>query len=131
MKLTKDIIQYITLFENVTGASVKDCLLQENSLIFIVEEGNVQKALRGSRKIEQLTKKHVSIIGYSEDIQKFLLNLLYPEKPDSINQEGKLVLIHVQDAKTKGRIFGRSRERLQWINTLVKKYFDIEEVRVN
>lgn len=130
MKLTIESIEQINLFENVTGAKVKDCIPKNGSLIFVVEEGSIQKAVRGLRKIESMLKKQVRIIGYSEDLNKFILNLIYPEKPDNIRLDGKIVYIESQDTKVKGRIFGRSRERLIWVNELVKKYFDIEEVRV-
>ena len=130
MKLTVESIAQINLFEQVTGANVKDCISREGILYFIIEEGSIQKAVRGLKKIENLLKKQVLIIGHSEDLNKFILNLIYPEKPDTIKQEGKIVVIEVADTKVKGRIFGRSRERLIWINELVKKYFDVEEVRV-
>ena len=130
MKLTIETIEQINLFEKVTGAHVKDCIVKDNNLVFIIEEGSVQKAVRGLPKIESMLKKQVRIIGHSEDLNKFILNLIYPEKPENIRLDGKIVYIESQDTKVKGRIFGRSRERLQWINELVKKYFDIEEVRV-
>ncbi len=130
MKLTIETISQINLFEKVTGAHVKDCVLRDGNLIFIIEEGSVQKAVRGLKKIESLLKKQVRIIGHSSDLNKFILNVIYPERPDNIKQDGKIVYIESSDAQIKGRIFGRSRERLAWINELVKKYFDIEEVKV-
>lgn len=130
MKLTLKTISHITLFENVTGAKVKDCIQKDNGLIFIIEEGSIQRAARGLRKVEHMLKKPVKIIGHSEDLKKFITNLIYPEEPDNIRQDEKIIYIETKDNQTKGRIFGRSRERLQWINELVKKYFDIDEVRV-
>ena len=38
MKLTIDSINNINLFENLTGARVKDCITEERKLIFLVEE---------------------------------------------------------------------------------------------
>ncbi|MFA4887333.1 MAG: NusA-like transcription termination signal-binding factor [Candidatus Nanoarchaeia archaeon] len=130
MKLTQATIGYINIFEKVTGANVKDCIEKDGNLLFIVEEGNIQKALKGLGKIESLLKKKILIIGHSEDITKFVLNLLYPEKPDFIKFEHKILTIEVQDSRMKGRIYGRSRERLDWIQEVVKNYFDIEEIRV-
>ncbi len=130
MKLTIESIQQINLFEQITGAQVKDRIQKDNFLIFIIEEGNIQKALRGLKKVEDTLKKEIHLIGYSPDVQKFILNLIYPEKPDAVRQEGKIIFIESKDSKVKGRIFGRSRERLLWINELVKKYFDIEEVKI-
>ena len=130
MKLTQATIGYINVFEKVSGANVKDCIEKDGNLLFIVEEGNIQKALKGLGKIEALLKKKILIIGHSDDIGKFVLNLLYPEKPDFIKFENKILTIEVQDSRMKGRIYGRSRERLDWIEDVVKNYFDIEEIRV-
>ena len=74
MKLTVESIAQINLFEQVTGANVKDCISREGILYFIIEEGSIQKAVRGLKKIESMLKKHVLIIGHSEDLNKFILN---------------------------------------------------------
>ena len=44
MKLTQDSIQYINLFERLTGANVKACFINAQ-LIFVVEQGHVSKAI--------------------------------------------------------------------------------------
>jgi N utilization substance protein A len=38
-------IRMITLFENITGAPVKDCLIEENTLYLVVDEGKVGIAI--------------------------------------------------------------------------------------
>ena len=49
MRLTfdTDTIRLITLFENITHAPVKDCLVDKdaNTIYFIVEEGNIVVAI--------------------------------------------------------------------------------------
>ncbi len=134
MKLTLDSINNINLFENVTGAKVKDCILDEGKLIFLIEEGNVKRALGENNsnihKISKILKKDIKIIAFSNDVCKFVSNLIYPNKPNSIVLDGKIVTIAVEDTVVKGRIFGRSRENLKKINSLVKNYFDIEEIKI-
>src|SRR3989344_4446595 len=133
MKLTLDSINNINLFENLTRAKVKDCF-QEDGVVFLVEEGNVKKALgKDSSNIDRISKilkKDIKIIAFSNDICKFVSNLIYPNKADEIKLEGKTVFIVASDVGVKGRIFGRSRENLKRINSLVRNYFDVEEVKV-
>ncbi len=133
MKLTLESINNINLFENLTGAKVKDCLIDEEGLLFLVEEGNVKRALGPNNahlhRISSILKKNIKIIAFSSDVCKFVANLIYPQKIDGIFLENKVVKIVVEDTATKGKIFGRSRENLKRINSLVKNYFtDIEEV---
>ena len=134
MKLTLESINNINLFENLTEAKVKDCISEGNTLIFLVEEGNVKMALGKDNsnifRLSKILKKDIKIISFSNDVCKFIGNLIYPNKPDEIKLEGKIVTIAVQDVTIKGRIFGRSRENLKRINSIVKNYFDVQEVRV-
>ena len=44
-KITLETIQLINLFEKITRAKVKDCFTKEMQLIFIVQPGNLMKAL--------------------------------------------------------------------------------------
>ena len=133
MKLTLDSINRINLFESITKAKVKDCISDNDSLIFLVEEGNIKQALGKDNsnifKLKRMLKKNVKIIGFSNDVCKFVGNLIYPNKAE-IKLDGKVVVIFSEDSVVKGRIFGRSKENLKKINSLVKNYFDIEEVKV-
>ena len=130
MKLTLDSINNINLFENLTGARVKDCITEERKLIFLVEEGNIKQALGKENsnifRLEKLLKKKIEIIGYSDDVLKFVRNLIYPNRADEIKIDNNNVIIVINDPVMKGRAFGRGRENLKKINDLVKKYFKME-----
>ena len=66
-------MRYIALFESISGASVKDCIVDEveQRAIFIVNQGQVGVAIgKGGRNIhtlERMTGKKHEIIEYSED----------------------------------------------------------------
>ncbi len=134
MKLTQDTINNINLFESLTSAKVKDCWQEEGRLIFLVEEGYVKIALGKNNsniyRIGKILKKDIKIIAFSNDVCKFVANLIYPNKADEIKLEENNVMIAVADNVIKGRIFGRSRENLKKINSTVKNYFKINEVKV-
>ena len=134
MKLTLESINNINLFENLTGAKVKDCFSEEGVLIFLVEEGNIKRALgknnENINRVSKILKKEVRIVGFSNDVCKFVSNLIYPNKADNVGLDGKVVIITAEDVGVNGRIFGISRENLKKINAIVRNYFDIEEVKV-
>ena len=133
MRLNLQSIQQINLFENVTGAKVKDCINDEE-LIFIIEEGNIKKALgkdnANIKKLESLLKKNIKLIAYSRDVIKFVINLIYPIKPDNIDLKDDVIYITINDAKLKGRVYGRGRERLKKLELIIKKYFNIKEIKI-
>ena len=130
MKYTLDIIKYITLFENLTGAKVKDCIQETDHLLFIVEEQTFQKALHGKKRIEGLMKKDIKLIKYSDDLQVFIQQLIYPVQAD-VTLEQNTITITPQNSTDRGKIYGRGRERLDKILNLVKRYFtNIETITV-
>ena len=133
MKLTQDSINNINVFESLTGAKVRDCIKEDDKIIFLVEEGNIKRALgKDNSNIYRLSKmfhKEIIIVAFSDDVCKFVSNLIYPNKAE-ITLEDKIVFIKTDDVAVKGRIFGRSRENLKKITSIVKNYFDIEDIRI-
>ena len=123
MKISQEALSYITLFENISHAKIKDCIEEGDKLIFIDEEGNVKKALgpdnKSLRKIERMTKKQVQIYGFSTEPAKFIKNLLYPIRVDDIQITDKLVkiqaLILVERDNHKRMIIGERGSKLKTI----------------
>src|SRR3989344_6933137 len=134
MKFTQDSINLINLFENITRARVKDCIIEDKKLIFIVNEEDVSKAIgkegNNVKRIRNLAKKDVQIIAYNDNPAKFVSNLIYPNKAEDIKLNNKIINISVGDSSTRGKIFGRNRENLKRIINIAKRYFDIEDIKV-
>ena len=135
MKLTIETINNINVFENITGAKVKDCVSEGSKLIFIVEEASLGKAIgkQGSNinKASHIMKKEIQVVAYSDDVTKFVYNLIYPNKIDDIKFDNGIINITTKDNITKGKIFGRGRENLKRIEEIVKRYFkDVKEIRI-
>ncbi len=130
MKLTLETIQYINLFEKITSSKLKDCFLEGSTLVFLVEEGGVKKAVIKLEKLKRLIKKEIKILGFSTDPVKFINNLLYPVRVKSVKVEGDKAVISCFDTKSKGKVFGRDKENLARISRLLKKYHKIDTVTV-
>ena len=135
MKLDLESINYINVFEKITGAKIKDCIVENGRLMFIVDNGNISRAIgkNGSNvnKVKSMIKKEIVIVCFDDDATKFTNNLLYPLKVEDIKLEGNIINISVPDNYTKGKIFGRNKENLKRILTIVKRYFNVVEIRVN
>ena len=129
-----ELIKIINLFENVTHARVKDAFYLKEILTFVVFEGDMFKALGKNlvnlHKIEDMLQKKIKIVEYNSDMIKFITNLLYPYKVREIVKDAKIVTIKDDDTKTKGLIIGAKAQNLRAYESVVKKYFDIEEIKV-
>jgi len=122
------IIGYIKVFERVSRANVKDCFEEDGTLIFVVQPGQASKAIgKGGdniKRVAKLTNKKIRVIEFNNNIKRFVLNLLYPTKPE-LEVHDKEIIIKTNNNKEKGLIFGREKTRLKKIQTLVNKYFKI------
>lgn len=129
-----DMIQIINLFEQVTHARVKEAFYMKETLTFLVFEGDKFKALgkdlSNLHKMEQLLKKKVKVVEFNADMVKFITNLIYPYRVESIVVNDKIVTITDPDPKTKGLLIGAKAQNLRLYESIVKKYFEIEEIKV-
>ena len=136
IRYSADIIQYISIFESLTNSKVKDCIINEpnDPILFIVQENDMGKAIgkNGSniKRAESIFKKSIRLVEFSADVKQFVRNLIYPVQAKEVSEDSGIVSIHCHDPKSKGRIIGRDRHKINSINDTVKRHFDINEVKV-
>lgn len=136
MKKVLDIktMQFMTMFEGMTGVNVKDCLLQENQIIFVVNMKDVGSAVgpKGAnvKKLEKTFKKKIKIVGYSEDIEEFIKSIVAPLQLEKIEQEDEIITLTAKDLKTRGLLIGRNASILRSFEELIKRFFPIKELKV-
>ena len=133
IKYNSDVISLINLFESMTGAKVKDCISNEK-ILFIMEENEMGKAIgkNGSniKRIENALKKKVKLAEFSNDIAEFIRNMSYPAQITEIKQENGTIIIQGKDSNSKGMLIGRDRQSLNHLADIVKRYFEVKEIKV-
>jgi len=134
IKYNIDVMKYISLFESLTGAKVKDCIAND-SILFVVHENDMGKAIGKNgvnvKKIGDILKRKIRLIEFNSDISQFIQNLIFPLKVKEIKLEENIVTIYGNDTKTKGLLIGRDRHKIKSINDIVKRYFDVTEIKVS
>src|SRR3989344_8221458 len=136
MKITYDVdsIKHIALIETLSRVKVKD-LFKLNGVIYCVVAKNDVNKLIGSkvikiRKIQDMLKKRIKVIGFDDDINVFVKNYLHPLKVDKVENQDSNLIISCKDSKTKGLLIGRSRSGLIDLKRVVSRYFNISEIKV-
>ena len=133
IKYDINIMKYMQLFESMTRARLKDCIAGEQ-LIFIVEENEIGKAIGkgGSnvRRLEGILKKKIKIVEFNADVKQFIRNFVLPLQIKDISEEEGVITITGFDTKTKGLLIGRERKNLDSLREIVRRYFEIEDIRV-
>ena len=125
-------MKLMALFENMTRAKLKDCILDER-LLFIVEENEIGKAIgkKGSniKRLENMLNKRIKVVEYNSDVLQFIKNLLYPLQTSSMENNDDIISIQA-DTKTKSLIIGRNQQNLKNLISIVRRFFDIAEIKV-
>lgn len=132
IKYDSEIMKLMTLFESMTGAKLKDCILNER-LLFIVEGNEIGKAIgkKGSniKRLENMLNKRIKVVEFNPDVLQFIKNLLYPLQTSGIENNDDVISIQA-DTKTKSLIIGREQQNLKNLISIVKRFFDIQKIRV-
>ena len=140
IKLTSDELRLISLFQSITGANARDCVVDDkmDRVIFIVNKGQMGLAIgKGGATIRQLQNvvgKKVELVEYSDDASEFIRNIL---NTDMINEirindriDGTRQAIVIVDPKKKGVVVGREGRNAEKARLLAKRYFQISNVLI-
>lgn len=141
IKLTTDQMRLMSLFQNVTGATARDCVEDEkqNRIIFVVNSGKMGLAIGkgGShiKNLQNMVKKNVELVEFDEDPEKFLKNILNAKLVSEVKinkrQDGSLQAIVLVDPRKKGIVVGREGRNAEKARLLARRYFDISSVLIN
>jgi N utilization substance protein A len=132
--LNSETIRLINFFENITGAKVKDCIVDEesNTIYFLIKEGDIGLAIgkNGSsvKNAEKILKRRIKLIEFSEDIHSFVRNTV-PKASDILIKNGDKTIVEIRVEKNdKASVIGRDRKRLKIIREILKRNYNIDEI---
>ena len=138
IKFTTNEIRYIGLFETITSATIKDCIIDEehDKATFLVKKGDMGLAIgkRGSTiaKMQNKVDKSIEIIEHSDDPGEFIKNLLSVAKVNSIefstNAKGNKIATLDVDSKTKRSTIGKNGQNIRRARQFAKRQFDISDI---
>jgi N utilization substance protein A len=140
IKLTPDELRLISLFQSITSASARDCIVDDkmDRVIFVVNKGHMGLAIgKGGATIKQLQNvvaKKVELVEYSDEASDFIRNILNSEmvKEVKINErsDGSKQAVVFVDPKRKGVVVGREGRNAEKARLLAKRYFQISNVLI-
>lgn len=141
IKLTTDQMRLMSLFQNVTGATARDCVEDEkqNRVIFVVNSGKMGLAIGkgGShiKTLQNMVKKSVELVEFDDDPSVFLKNLLNSKLVSEVKinkkTDGSTQAIVMVDPRKKGIVVGREGRNAEKARLLARRYFDITSVLIN
>jgi N utilization substance protein A len=140
IKFTSVEMRFIALFQSITGATVKDCIVDSdlNRIIFVVKEGSIGMAIGKKGKnihlLEKMTGKKHEVIEHSDNPAQLIKNALKPAKVDEVRiterMDGKTIAVISVNPKDKGVAIGKNGRNAERIRFLAKRYFQIQNVSI-
>jgi N utilization substance protein A len=149
-KLTADEMALMSLFESFTNVAAMDCIIDDDRILFIVEEKRfpllLRKASGISKKkgksmrsmdamlseLSRVMKRRVEIVKFSQDVKDFIINFFSLSKNESVKlinrpDGSKYATIYV-NPRRRGAVIGRRGYRAQQGRELAKKYFGLQTI---
>ncbi len=140
IKLTPEEMRYIALFQDLTGAVVKDCILDkgENRVIFLVKPGDMGLAIGKNgvnvKRLRKLIGRNIEVVEYAETLEELVKNALAPARVKAVKVVKRLGgkrIIHVTvDPQDKGVAIGKAGKNVARARLILKRYHDIDTIVV-
>lgn len=137
IRFNEETIRYVSVFQELTRSTVKDCLDTPERIIFVVKEGDGGKAIgRGGRNVTRLRGmlgKEVRIVEYSPIPEQFLRNIFKSYKVKKVEIEEREKGLHATvsiETTQKGLAIGRDAKNLKIAQELMSRHHKINSVSV-
>lgn len=140
IKLTSGELQLMSLFHSVTGATARDCVIDEklDRVIFVVNKGEMGLAIGKNgatiKTLQGLVGKKIELVEYSDDPSEFIKNMLGAVSVLDIQikekGDGTKIAVAIVDPKKKGVVVGREGRNAEKARLLSRRYFQISNVLI-
>ncbi|HUO42327.1 MAG TPA: NusA-like transcription termination signal-binding factor [Methylomirabilota bacterium] len=137
IKLSMEEMRLIALFENITGATANDCVIDSDRIIFIAKAGEMGLAIgKGGKNINALRKmtgKPIEVVEFADTVEGLVRSCLAPAKVKEIRiterPDRKIVVVEVEP-KDKALAIGKNGRTIDKTRMLAKRYYQIDHVQI-
>jgi N utilization substance protein A len=137
--------RYIALFEDVTGATARDCLVHdaddaadadEKRVTFLVAAGEMGQAIGpGGRRVQQVEEKlgrTVTLVEDADTPEAFVANALAPAVVNHVTvseQNDRVAYVEV-DAEDRGVAIGVDGRNIRIARELARRHWDLDDIQL-
>lgn len=127
--------RHIALFEDITGATAIDCLIDDR-ICFLVVAGEMSKAIgpngRAVERVEKRLGQRVSLVESADTPELFLANALAPAVVHNVTiSENRSTVAYAEvERADSGIAIGSDGRTIETARTLAKRHFDIDDIEL-
>jgi N utilization substance protein A len=135
--LSNETVQFINMASKYSGASIRDCVVEDDRVVFVVDKGYLGIAIgskaKNLEKLRSLFKKSVKFVEFDEDKVRFVQNLCKPYEVTKITVEGaddaSIVRIQV-NPQDKSKLIGKGGRNINMIRKIAQRHHPIKDVQI-
>ena len=136
MKIGFDEIRLINALDSIARVSAKDCFVEENTIVYLVPNEGMRKAIgKNGSTIEKVKKqlgKNIELYEYSSKPEEFFSKAFHKASVDGVEikkmKQRNIAIVKTDNANK--RVILQNLGRLNKVKELAKRNYDIEEVRI-
>ena len=136
MKLTSDEIFYLNALNSITKANARDCVVQGNTIAFLIKKSEIGKAIGksafGVKKLRETLKLNVELLEFDEKPEEFIKKALYNIKVKEVKfseKENKKTARVVLESGERRKILN-NMGRVKRIKALAQRNYGIENIKI-
>jgi N utilization substance protein A len=137
IKLSMEEMRLIALFENITGATANDCIIDSDRVIFVAKAGEMGLAIgKGGKNINALRKmtgKPIEVVEFADTVEGLVKSCLAPAKIKEVRiterPDRKIVVVEVEP-KDKALAIGKNGRTIDKTRMLAKRYYQVDHVQI-
>jgi N utilization substance protein A len=140
IKLSSDELSLMSMFQGMTGATARDCVIDERRgrVIFVVAKGQMGLAIgkegASVKKIERAVRRPVEVVEWSDDVEGLVRNALGEKSVQEVRVserlDGTKAVVVIVDPRKKGAVLGLGGKNAEKVRLLAKRYFDVSNLQI-
>jgi len=138
IRLSIEEIKLIALFGDITGADVRDCIVDAEGerFIFVVGPGHLGLAIgpRGAtiKRARSIMKRDIDVVEAADTPEGFVRNALAPAQVTAVKVkeegQGRRVALVTVKSEHRGRVIGRNGRNIERARLLAKRHHGIDSI---
>ena len=132
--------RFIALLEAESGATVRDCVVEDDGrLLFVVAPDDMAAAIgpdgRTVRGLEERLDREIRLVADAERAEDFVANALAPAAVYGVEVEedeaGQTVAVADVDPEDRGAAIGAGGRNVEAARLLAARHFGVDDVRID
>ena len=134
--LSDEAMRFIGLFDEETGVSPRDCLVESDRLVFVIPAGEMADAIgpggKTVKRFERKVGRSIELVEDADTREAFIESALAPAAVRGMTiseQNGNVAFVEVPEAD-RGVAIGREGRNIETARRLARRHYDIDDIQL-